>query len=123
MSHRTSARVRSGNVAANIDPACAPGPAPKITVEREPTASSTATASCTWVSRSGSSAACPDRPVALVSWRITRAKDANAFVIERISSRSHNTSRLPMNAWNQKRSNGPSPTVWYAIETPSDVRA
>ena len=83
-----------------------------MTVEREPASSSTAATSWTCVSRSGSSVARPDRPVARMSCRITRAKDASFMLIDRITSCSQSTSRLPMNAWSQIRSIGPSPTTW-----------
>jgi hypothetical protein len=122
-SHRINARVRVGYVAAKTLATCAPGPAPKITVEREPTSSRTAQTSRTCVSREGSSVARLERPVARMSWRMTRANDAARSLTERNTSCSHMTSRPPMKACSHIRSIGPSPTVWYAIDVPSAAGA
>ena len=117
--------VRRGYVAAKRTHSEAPSETPKRAARSDPAASHTAWTSSIRVSSVGraDSGTRSESPVPRLSNRISREKLASRSKKRAIVGSSQAASTWETQPGTQTRSRGPSPTTWYAIETPSGAFA
>lgn len=120
--YNTSDDTRSGYVAAKSNAIGPPSDEPNSAARSEPAASITARTSSIRSSRVAASVTRSDKPVPRLSNKINRENDASRRKNRANGGHYHATSKFDTGEGENTRSNGPSPTTWYAMYT-SPLRA